>query len=113
MDRASDMYSLSIVFWELFTITNTEMEISMETLRGQWPHIGGLVWSLTSQEPGERPGTRQLLETMFSDLSVVERDRKVEVLRVTVKLQASQITKQEQLITQQNKEIEILRPGNC
>ena len=113
MDRASDMYSVSIVFWELFTITNTEMEISMETLRGQWPHIGGLVWSLTSQEPGERPGARQLLETMFSDLSVVERDRKVEVLRVTVKLQASQITKQEQLITQQNKEIEILRPGNC
>ena len=69
------------------------------------------MWSLTSREPGERPGAEQLLETMFSDkdLSVVERDREMEVLRGTVKLQASQITKQEQLIAQQNKEIEILR----
>ena len=66
---------------------------------------------MTSREPGERPGAEQLLETMFSDkdLSVVERDREMEVLRGTVKLQASQITKQEQLIAQQNKEIEILR----
>ena len=69
------------------------------------------MWSLTNLEPGERLGAGQLLETMFSDkdLSVVERDREVEMLRGTVKLQASQITKQEQLIAQQNKEIEILR----
>ena len=69
------------------------------------------MWSLTSPEPGERPGAGQLLETMFSDkdISAVERDREVEVLRGTVRLQASQITKQEQLIAQQNKEIEILR----
>ena len=66
---------------------------------------------MTSREPGERPGAEQLLETMFSDkdISVVERDREMEGLRGTVKLQASQITKQEQLIAQQNKEIEILR----
>ena len=43
------------------------------------------------------------------DLGVVKRDRKGWVLRGTVKLRASQITKQEQLIAQQNKKIEILR----
>ena len=69
------------------------------------------MWSLTSLVPGERQGAGQLLETMFSDkdLSVVERDREAEMLRGSVKLQTSQITKQEQLIAQQNKEIEILR----
>ena len=124
VDRASDMYSLGIVLWELFTLAGTEMErvvginklrdrdrVSVETISEQWPDIGALVWRLTSRELGERPGAGELLENTFSekDLNVVERDREVEVLRGTVRLQATQITKQEQLIAQQNKEIEILR----
>ena len=124
VDRASDMYSLGIVLWELFTRAGTEMErvvginklrdrdrVSVETISEQWPDIGALVWRLTSREPGERPGAGELMENTFSDkdLSVVERDREVEVLRGTLRLQATQITKQEQLIAQQNKEIEILR----
>ena len=118
------MYSLGIVLWELFTLAGTEMErvvginklrdrdrVSVETISEQWPDIGALVWRLTSRELGERPGAGELLENTFSekDLNVVERDREVEVLRGTVRLQATQITKQEQLIAQQNKEIEILR----
>ena len=51
------------------------------------------------------------MEDMFSDkdITVMERDEEMEMLRNTIRLQSSQITKQEQLIAQQNKEIEILR----
>ena len=123
-ERSSDLYSAGVVLWELFTPTATEMERvvginmlrardprSVDTLRTQHPHIADIAWRLTSVEPGERPGARQLLEEVFSDkdIAVLERDKEMEALRGTLKLQTAQILKQEQLIAQQNKEIEILR----
>merc|ERR1712218_76877 len=124
VERSSDLYSAGVVLWELFTPTATEMERvvginmlrardprSVDTLRTQHPHIADIAWRLTSLEPGERPGARQLLEEVFSDkdIAVLERDKEMEALRGTLKLQTAQILKQEQLIAQQNKEIEILR----
>ena len=52
-----------------------------------------------------------MLEQIFSDkdLLVLARDREMNMMRETIRLQTSQITKQEQLIAQQAKEIEILR----
>ena len=52
-----------------------------------------------------------MLEQIFSDkdLVVLARDREMNMMRETIRLQTSQITKQEQLIAQQAKEIEILR----
>ena len=92
------MYSLGIVLWELFTLAGSEMERvvginklwdSVETISEQWPDIGALVWRLTSGESGEWPGACELPENTFSDkdLSMVERDREVEVLRGTLRLQ--------------------------
>jgi len=125
-DCKSDMFSLGMVLYELFIVPRTEMErvVSINKLRErdrrslesvqcqcQQPEVRSLIWELSSPSPGERPGARQLLEQTFSskDLALVERDLEMETLRETNRLQASQISKQEQLITQQTRELEILR----
>ena len=124
VDSSSDMFSLGIVLYELFIVTSTEMErvVSINRLRERdrrcldtvqchYSEIRNLIWDLTSLTPGQRPGAQQLLGEMFSskDLSLVERDVEMDTLREKVRLQASQITKQEQLLTQQSRELEILR----
>jgi len=124
VDKTSDMYSLGVVLFELFIVTKTEMEriVSINKLRDrvksclkmiqcQYSNIGDLIWSLTSPRPQDRPRAGHLLEEMFSDkdITVLDRDDEMDKMRNTIRLQSSQITKQEQLIAQQNKEIEILR----
>ena len=124
VNSSSDMFSLGIVLYELFIVTNTEMErvVSINKLRErdlrclesvqcQYPEIRNLIWDLTSPSPGERPSAAQVLGEMFSskDLSLVERDVEMETLRETVRLQTSQISKQDQLLSEQARELEILR----
>ena len=124
VDSSSDMFSLGIVLYELFIVTNTEMErvVSINKLRERdlgclesvqchYAEIRNLIWDLTSPTPAERPTAAQLLGEKFSskDLSLVERDVEMETLRETVRLQTAQISKQDQLLTQQARELEILR----
>jgi len=124
VDSKSDMYSLGVVLFELFTTPLTEMErvrnISslrerephcLEVVSAKFPVISDLISRLTSCSPEDRPGAEELLEQKFSskDLSLLEREREQRALREQVVLQREQILKQEQLIGQQNKELEILR----
>ena len=69
------------------------------------------MWTLTSINPKDRLSAEQLLDEEFSDkdIKVVERDREMDGLKDTIRLQTQQITKQEELIAQQNKELLILR----
>ena len=73
--------------------------------------IGDIVWTLTSINPKDRLSAEQLLDEEFSDkdIKVVERDKEMDGLKDTIRLQTQQITKQEELIAQQNKELLILR----
>ena len=73
--------------------------------------IGEIVWILTSINPKDRLSAEQLLDEEFSDkdIKVVERDKEMDGLKDTIRLQTQQITKQEELIAQQNKELLILR----
>ena len=69
------------------------------------------MWTLTSINPKDRFSAEQLLDEEFSDkdIKVVERDKEMDGLKDTIRLQTQQITKQEELIAQQNKELLILR----
>ena len=69
------------------------------------------MWTLTSINPKDRLSAEQLLDEEFSDkdIKVVERDKEMDGLKDTIRLQTQQITKQEELIAQQNKELLILR----
>ena len=69
------------------------------------------MWTLTSINPKDRLSAEQLLDQEFSDkdIKVVERDKEMDGLKDTIRLQTQQITKQEELIAQQNKELLILR----
>ena len=69
------------------------------------------MWKLTSINPKDRLSAEQLLDEEFSDkdIKVVERDKEMDGLKDTIRLQTQQITKQEELIAQQNKELLILR----
>jgi len=124
VDNKSDMYSLGVVLFELFTTPVTDMErvrtISslrerepgcLDAVAAKFPVIADLISRLTSALPDERPGADELLEHKFSnkDLSLLEREREQLALREQVLLQKEQILKQEQLIAHQNKELEILR----
>lgn len=124
VDNKSDMYSLGVVLFELFTTPVTDMErvrtISslrerepgcLDAVAAKFPVIADLISRLTSALPDERPGAEELLEHKFSnkDLSLLEREREQLALREQVLLQKEQILKQEQLIAHQNKELEILR----
>ena len=121
---SSDMFSLGVVLYELCIVTSTEMErvvsinrlrerdkSSLDSVQCQYPEIRNLIWQLTSHSPRDRPTASKLLEQTFSvkDLALMERDVEMEALRETNRLQAAQISKQEQLIAHQTKELEILR----
>ena len=120
--RASDMYSLGVVLYELFMIVTTEMErvdnISKLRTRDRasvdmvpYSDMKNIIWDLTSTTASDRPSAGHLLDQVFSDkdISMVTRDLEMEGLRDTIRLQTSQINKQEELIAHQTKEIEILR----
>ena len=124
VDNKSDMYSLGVVLFELYTTPLTEMErvrsISslregepgcLDVVRAKYPVVADLISQLTSLSPETRPGAGELLAQKFSskDLSLLEREREQKALREQVKLQSEQILKQEQLIAEQNAELEILR----
>jgi len=124
VDCKSDMYSMGVVLFELFTTPCTEMERvrsicslrereqhCLDTMKARHPVMAELVCRLTSFNPEERPGADELLEQRFSskDLSLIEREREQKALREQVELQKEQILKQEQLIVEQNRELEILR----
>ena len=124
VSSSSDMFSLGVVLFELCIVTTTEMErvvsinrlrerdkSSLDSVQCQYPEIRNLIWQLTSRTPRDRPTASKLLEQTFSvkDLALMERDVEMEALRETNRLQAAQISKQEQLIAHQTKELEILR----
>jgi len=124
VDNKSDMYSLGVVLFELYSTPLTEMErvrsISslregepgcLEGVKSKYPVIADLISQLTSISPDTRPGAGELLAQRFSskDLSLLEREREQRALREQVKLQNEQILKQEQLIAEQNAELELLR----
>eukprot|EP00092_Neocalanus_flemingeri_P085670 GFUD01107835.1.p1 GENE.GFUD01107835.1~~GFUD01107835.1.p1 ORF type:complete len:637 (+),score=201.63 GFUD01107835.1:36-1946(+) len=124
VDTKSDMYSIGVVLFELFTTPVTEMErvrsISslrersthcLDGIRAKHPAMAELVFRLTSSSPEERPGAEELLEQKFSskDLSLLQRENEQRALREQVVLQKEQLLKQEELIAHQNKELEILR----
>jgi len=124
VDCKSDMYSLGVVLFELFTTPLTEMErvrsISslrerqpgcLDDIRRKYPAISDLINCLTSVSPDSRPTAGELLQQQFSskDLSLLEREREQKCLREQILLQREQISKQEQLIAEQNAELEILR----
>jgi len=124
INRSSDMYSLGVVLFELFIVASTEMErvnnitklrnrdnSCLSLINTKYSRIGEIVWTLTSINPKDRLSAEQLLDEEFSDkdIKVVERDKEMDGLKDTIRLQTQQITKQEELIAQQNKELLILR----
>lgn len=124
VDEKTDIYSLGIVLWELYTKTRTEMERveGISSLR-QGKHevadaaeevqrgLGDLMRMLTSSEPEERPTAADLLEKQFSekDLVLLDSGREVKALKDQLALQAKQIAAQGNLICEQERELAVLR----
>jgi len=124
VNEKTDIYSLGIVLWELYTKTRTEMERveGISSLRQGKPEVrqpmdavqaglGELVRLLTSNDPEERPTAASMLEQQFSekDLVLLDSGREARALRDQVALQAKQIAAQGNLICEQERELAVLR----
>jgi len=124
VDEKTDIYSLGIVMWELYTQTRTEMERveGISSLRQGMPEVrqpmeavqaglGELVRLLTSNNPEDRPTAASMLEQQFSekDLDLLDSGREAKALRDQVALQAKQIAAQGNLICEQERELAVLR----
>jgi len=124
VDEKTDIYSLGIVLWELYTQTRTEMERveGISSLRRGMPEVrqpmeavqaglGELVRLLTSNDPEDRPTAASMLEQQFSekDLDLLDSGREAKALRDQVALQAKQIAAQGNLICEQERELAVLR----
>ena len=96
VDEKTDIYSLGIVLWELYTQTRTEMERAegISSLRRGMPEVrqpmeavqaglGELVRLLTSNDPEDRPTAASMLEQQFSekDLDLLDSGREAKALR--------------------------------
>merc|ERR1711915_214015 len=119
LNPKSDMYSLGIVLYELFTSPSTEMERvrMISSLREgdsscllavskKYPGMADLIRLLTCPCPEYRPCAEELLESQFSSKKLSD---ELKLQKEQLVLQREQIEKQEMLISQQNKELEILR----
>ena len=121
---ASDLYSLGIVLWELYTKTTTDMErvTGISAVREGAPGagaaaesvqtgLGALLARLTSSCMEDRPSATEVLQEHFSekDLVLLEGGREQRALRQQVELQTRQLAAQGRLITEQEQELVVLR----